>query len=440
MKKQIGFALVPGFRNADVMALEAILTFHPGNKIHYIAEKNGFVEGVSGYGFKSTCTFADAPQLDVLVIPELSDSGVSDPALQKFIQAQYQACTFVVGISSGVIALAKSGMINGKTVTADRSSLESLKTFDLTPVDKKSFVKDQKLITAGPSTSAFEAGYYVMSQLRGKALTKMLELNLEYNPTVCFDDIRQTELPQPGRAPLNIAVITPPNPYFPDVAGAIDVFSRLPGAKIHYVWKDKGEKKTILGPTIRSTMTFKECPQMDVLVVGAITPNATVDEDLIAFYKKQAPGAKAVVGVCAGVFVAGAASLLENRMSVTNFHMLGMLKNVGGHRHNTETISDGKYHTAGPAIGSYEIALQVVAQLMGRETAAYLEGHCLEYRPQPLFNMGTPRLAGKVRYGLSKLISTPLVVLYNPKVKRMYRKNRLNKTVQGKAAPAGLMG
>ncbi|WP_432664182.1 DJ-1/PfpI family protein [Wukongibacter baidiensis] len=422
MKRKIGFLLMPGFRNADVVGTEAALRFHPNNKIYYIGEQEGLITGSSQYPLKSTTTFSKCPNLDVLIIPEIPTEALTNEQMIQFIQRQTENCSYVIGISSGVLALGKAGVLKGKHATADRNSLSLLKSYEVTPVDKKSFVKDGKFITAGPSTAAIESAFYLMSKLHGNTIAKMLELNLEYNPQASFKDIHQEYLPEVGKKPLKVAVITPPGLYLPDVAGAIDVFSSLPNVEIYFVWKDKGEKKAIVGPTLVSNMTFKECPQVDVLISGAILPKETVDPELIEFYQQQAPRAQAVIGVCAGVFVAGAAGLLEGRMSVTNFHMLGMLKGVGAVRHNTETASDGKYHTAGPAIGSFEVALQVVSQLYGRETAAYIENIKMEYNPQPIFNIGTPKKAGKLRYIISIIITSPIISLYKPKVRRTYKK------------------
>lgn len=419
----IGFLLMPGFRNADVVGTEAVLRFHPNNKIYYVGDSKSWIKGINQYPIKATETFLSCPQLDVLVIPELPDDTLVDEKMLHFIRRQYINCRYILGISSGVITLQGSGILKGKHVTADKGTLKLLQSDDdLLAMDRETFLKDGKIITAGPSTGAIEAAYYIMSKLRGNTLTKMLELNLEYNPTAYFDDIKQTTLPDLGNNPLKVAVITPPNLYLPDIAGALDVLTRLPNTEVYFVWKDIGTKKAILGPTLRSNTTLDECPQVDILLAGAIMPKDTVDQDLQDFYKRQVPGCKAVIGVCAGVFVAGAAGFLQDRMAVTNFHMLGMLKSVGALRHNTESIADGKFHTAGPAIGSYEVALQVVAQLYGRPTAAYLENSCLEYKPHPLFNMGTPRKAGKIRHCMSKCISAPLIPLYRPGVKKAYRK------------------
>lgn len=421
MKLKIGYLLSEGFKNADVVGTQAVLGLS-GAKFYYVGQKEELIQGDSGYALKSNCTFNNCPKLDILIVPNLPEDAENNIEIRNFIKRQSASWTYVVGISSGVLALAASGVLKGKYVTSNTTTLNKLEVYDVHPVKKNTFMKDGKIITAGPSTGAIEAAYYLSYVLKGKGITKLLELNLEYNPTIQFSHITQKTLPEVEFKPLKVAVTCPPNLYLPDVAGAVEVFSYIPNVEIYFVWKTTEEIQSILGPRLASTKTFKDCPQVDVLITGAIMPKDTVDPELIEFYRQQAPKAKAVVGVCAGVFVLGAAGLLDNRMAVTNLHMLRMLKKVGAKRHNTETTFDGKYYTAGPAIGSYEIALQVIAQLYGDETAAYIEGEMLEYQPNPIFDMGTPQKAGKIRHMLSLLISTPLLPLYSPKVKRVYKK------------------
>lgn len=421
MGLKIAYVLAEGVKNSDIVGTQAVLGISKYD-FYYVAKEIGPVNGDNAYAIKSNTTFEQCTDLDVLIIPSMPEEALEDKALIDFIKKQDKVCKYVVGIGSGLLALGKAGVMKGKHATTRSDLLETLSSYGMIPVDKDSFMKDGKYISAGPSTAAIEAAYYLSYLLRGKAITEMLELNLEYNPTSKYRYMNQLTLPDREYHTLKIAVTCPPNLYLPDIAGAVEVFSHIPNAEIFFVWKDIGERPSILGPTVYSTTTFDDCPQMDVLITGAITPKDTVDPELIDFYKKQSREAKAVVGVCAGVFVLGAAGLLENRMAVTNLHMLKMLKQVGAKRHNTETAFDGKFFTAGPAIGSYEIAIQVVAQLYGNEIAAYIEQTVLEYRPVPLFDRGTPRKAGRMRHGLSLLISTPLTWLYGPKVKRMYKR------------------
>ncbi|MCH4890147.1 hypothetical protein EZV73_21380 [Acidaminobacter sp. JC074] len=419
---KIGYLLLEGFSNGDVIGSQAVLAFSK-SKFYYIGKEEKMLLGDSQYSLRTNTTLKSCPKLDVLIIPGLKEETLTEEILD-FIRLQAKSCKHVLAFSSGVLALAKTGILKNRYVTADKKTLQRLEAFGARPVNRKTFMKDHKFITAGPSTGVIEAAYYLVYLERGKGLTKLLELNLEYNPTKAFDHIDQRELPDIDYKPLRVGVTCPDKLYMPDVAGAVDVFKNIPNAEIYYVWKEYGQMTSILGPDTEVTMTFKESPQFDVLITGAIAPGATVDDDLINFYRSQSKGAKAVVGVCAGVFVLGAAGLLENRMSVTNLHMLSMLKKVGAKRHNTETTVDGKYFTAGPAIGSYEIALQVVAQIYGEPLAAYLESEVLEYHPNPIFDMGTPKKAGKIRHMMSLCLSTPLLPLYGGKVKRAYKTNK----------------
>ncbi|WP_052744173.1 DJ-1/PfpI family protein [Streptomyces odonnellii] len=104
--------------------------------------------------------------------------------------------------------------------------------------------------------------------------------------------------------------------------------------------------------------------------------------------------AKHLIAVCDGALLAGAAGLLEGRRATTNFHVLDLLPEVGAIPvAGREVVRDGNIWTAGPATGSYEAALLVLAELHGEEAAKRAELD-IEYAPHPAFGTGSPLLAG----------------------------------------------
>src|SRR5712691_2791803 len=64
---------------------------------------------------------------------------------------------------------------------------------------------------------------------------------------------------------------------------------------------------------ITPTVSFADCPQLDVICVpgGVGTDDMVNDEEMLAFLKKQAEGAKYITSVCTGSLVLGAAGLLQ---------------------------------------------------------------------------------------------------------------------------------
>ncbi|NLS75557.1 GlxA family transcriptional regulator, partial [Bradyrhizobium brasilense] len=63
------------------------------------------------------------------------------------------------------------------------------------------------------------------------------------------------------------------------------------------------------------------CPQLDVICVpgGFGTDDMVGDEEMLAFLRKQAEGAKYVTSVCSGAYVLAEAGLLDGRRATTHW-------------------------------------------------------------------------------------------------------------------------
>jgi len=123
-----------------------------------------------------------------------------------------------------------------------------------------------------------------------------------------------------------------------------------------------------------------------------------------------------------GTFVAGSAALLVGKESTTNIQAKKILPAIQAKESQHETAVDGKYYTAGPAIGSYEVALDFVASLYGNESASYIETTHLEYGAHPLFNVGSPHNSGFMLNGIDNVLAFMLHHLYKKKVKLAFSK------------------
>ena len=94
-----------------------------------------------------------------------------------------------------------------------------------------------------------------------------------------------------------------------DLTGPVQVFSSVPGAKLHLVWKRIEPVPSDSVLTLTPTTTFADCPPCDVICVpgGAGTDDMVNDEEVLAFLRQQAANAKYITSVCTGSLVLGAA-------------------------------------------------------------------------------------------------------------------------------------
>src|ERR1700709_2793634 len=99
--------------------------------------------------------------------------------------------------------------------------------------------------------------------------------------------------------PLQIGLLIFPKLTQLDLTGPLQVFSSVPGAEVHLIWKRIEPVASDSVLTLTPTVSFADCPQLDVICVpgGLGTDDMINDEEMLAFLKKQAEGAKFVTSV-----------------------------------------------------------------------------------------------------------------------------------------------
>ncbi|WP_029555002.1 DJ-1/PfpI family protein [Xanthobacter sp. 91] len=179
-----------------------------------------------------------------------------------------------------------------------------------------------------------------------------------------------------------------------DMTGPLQVFSSLPGAEVHLVWKriEAVQSDTVL--SILPTTAFADCPQFDVICVpgGYGTDDLMGDDEVLNFLRAQAAGAKFVTSVCTGSLVLAAAGLLEGRKAATHWSAIDVLPIFGVTARRERVCIDGNRITGGGITAGIDLGLTVISELVDRRTAEAIQLR-LEYNPAPPFNAGSPETA-----------------------------------------------
>jgi cyclohexyl-isocyanide hydratase len=116
------------------------------------------------------------------------------------------------------------------------------------------------------------------------------------------------------------------------------------------------------------------------------------DEEMLAFLKKQAEGAKYVTSVCTGSLVLGAASLLRGYRATTHWTVMEALAPFGAIPAKARVCVDRNRVTGGGVTAGIDFALTLVSIMLDRKTAEAIQLR-LEYNPAPPFNAGSPETA-----------------------------------------------
>ncbi|QJE00287.1 DJ-1/PfpI family protein [Massilia forsythiae] len=183
-----------------------------------------------------------------------------------------------------------------------------------------------------------------------------------------------------------------------DLTGPAQVLSRVPGAQVHLVWKNREPVATDAGFSINPTTDFAACPPLDVLCVpGGFGIEFLLDDtETLDFLRRQGEQARYVTSVCTGSLVLGAAGLLRGYRSACHWMWRQYLPRFGAIPVAERIVRDRNRMSGGGVTAGIDFGLTLAAELGGEEVAKTLQ-LAFEYDPQPPFDCGSPEAAGVER-------------------------------------------
>jgi cyclohexyl-isocyanide hydratase len=180
-----------------------------------------------------------------------------------------------------------------------------------------------------------------------------------------------------------------------DIMGPQQVFSALPGVKIHRLWKTLDPILTDDGMRVVPDTTFENCPSLDVICVGGgLKQMAVVDDsEVLEFLRRQGSTAKFITSVCGGSEFLAKAGLLRGYRAATHWAAHEQLAKLGVEVGTERVVVDRNRITGGGVTAGIDFGLTLASILCGEETAKIIQ-LLMEYNPAPPFDVGSPEKAG----------------------------------------------
>jgi cyclohexyl-isocyanide hydratase len=180
-----------------------------------------------------------------------------------------------------------------------------------------------------------------------------------------------------------------------DIVGPHQVFSALPGVKLHRIWKTLDPIVTDDGLVILPDTTFANCPPLDVICVGGgLEQRAVVDDpEILEFFREQGNNAKFITSVCGGSEFLAKAGLLQGYRAATHWGMREQLAKLGVEVGTERVVIDRNRITGGGVTAGIDFGLTIASILYGEEIAKIVQ-LLIEYNPAPPFDTGSPEKAG----------------------------------------------
>jgi len=183
----IGLLLYPGLTQLDLTGPFEVFHRIPGATVHLVWKDTGVVRADSGLGLVPTTTFADCPQLDVVMVP--GGFGqialMTDAVVLDWLRAQAKSARYVTAVCTGALLLGAAGLLQGYRATTHWGFAELLANFGATLTPGR-VVVDRDRVTGGGVTAGIDFALVLAAELAGADVAKAIQLGLEYNPEPPF--------------------------------------------------------------------------------------------------------------------------------------------------------------------------------------------------------------------------------------------------------------
>ena len=202
---------------------------------------------------------------------------------------------------------------------------------------------------------------------------------------------------------MKITMLIYPGMTALDFMGPAQVWAYWPGAEVQTVWKSIEpiitDSAAVFLPKTDFAGAF-EAPDMIFVPGGTAATFALLeDQEVLAFLRDKAAGARWVTSVCTGALVLGAAGLLDGYRATTHWSALEMLPTFGAEIVRDRWVIDGSRATGGGVTAGIDFGLALVAEVDGEAVAKTIQ-LAVEYAPAPPFRSGTPEEAGEEITGM----------------------------------------
>ena len=194
--------------------------------------------------------------------------------------------------------------------------------------------------------------------------------------------------------PFRIVFILYPRLTQLDFTGPYEVLARMPGAEAIVASKEGGTLVSEMGLAFANTRALADIESADMIFLpgGPGQTDAMLDPAFMAEVKRVGEGARYVASACTGSLILGAAGLITGKRAGTHWAYRELLAAFGAIPDDARVVHDGNAYTGGGVTAGIDIALSIVADLRGADTAKMIQ-LMIEYAPAPPFNSGRPETA-----------------------------------------------
>ncbi len=158
-----------------------------GLRVVLISEEGGVVTGAKGLRNEVNASFAEAPQIDVLLIPGGLGTRVEmkNARMLDFLSKKAAACDWVTSVCTGSAVLEAAGLTKGKRITTHWAYVSTLRENageSTTVLGNVRYVRDGQLLTAADVSAGIDMAPWLTGEIFGVDHARLTQKAMEYDP------------------------------------------------------------------------------------------------------------------------------------------------------------------------------------------------------------------------------------------------------------------
>jgi transcriptional regulator GlxA family with amidase domain len=192
MTMTIGLLLFDDVEELDFAGPWEVFTGAAGGKpgalkVVTIAQGKDPVRCAKGLRVLPDHDFADAPALDVVLVPggQGTRREIDNPVLIDWLRKSGARCTWVTSVCTGSFLLHGAGFTSGRRITTHWAFVPTLREAakDATVLDDVRYVRDGKLLTAAGVSAGIDMALWLVGQIFDPGYARTVQRFIQYDPS-----------------------------------------------------------------------------------------------------------------------------------------------------------------------------------------------------------------------------------------------------------------
>lgn len=184
----IGILVFPDAEELDFVGpwevLAAAAALRGADRVILLGERIEPTRCAKGLTVVPDTTWADAPALDVLLVPggDGRRRQMTNPAMLDFLRRQAPGCRWITSVCTGSFVLVAAGLATGRQVTTHWSRIAELRGHPVVVRDDVRYVVDGNVVTAAGVSAGIDMSLWLVGQLHTPEFAREVQRYIQYEP------------------------------------------------------------------------------------------------------------------------------------------------------------------------------------------------------------------------------------------------------------------